>query len=64
VKTEEERGRMSSGWVRANTGASTISVTLETGWNNLQMSVEGYAEVGAGLGRALGAYLAENPRRE
>jgi len=64
VKTEEERGRMSSGWVRANTGASTISVTLETGWNNPQMSVEGYAEVGAGLGRALGAYLAENPRRE
>ena len=64
VKTEEERGRMSSGWVRANTSASTISVTLETGWNNPQMSVEGYAEVGAGLGRALGAYLAENPRRE
>lgn len=64
VKTEEERGRMSSGWVRANTGASTISVTLETGWNNPQMSVEGYAEVGAGLARALGAYLAENPRRE
>ena len=64
VKTEEERGRMSSGWVRANTAASTISVTLETGWNNPQMSVEGYAEVGAGLGRALGAYLAENPRRE
>ena len=64
VKTEEERGRMSSGWVRANTAASTISVTLETGWNNPQMSVEGYAEVGAGLGRALGAYLAENPRRD
>ena len=64
VKTEEERGRMSSGWVRANTGASTISVTLETGWNNPQMSVEGYAEVGGGLGRALEAYLSENPRRE
>ena len=26
--------------------------------------LEGYAEVGAGLGRALGAYLAENPRRK
>ena len=64
VKTEEERGRMSSGWVRANTAASTISVTLETGWNNPQMSVEGYAEVGAGLGRTLEAYLSENPRRE
>ena len=64
VKTEEERGRMSSGWVRANTSASTISVTLETGWNNPQMSVEGYAEVGAGLGRTLEAYLSENPRRE
>ena len=64
VKTDEERGRMSSGWVRANTGDFTISVTLETGWNSPLMSVEGYGKVGAGLGRALAAYLSENPRRE
>lgn len=64
VKTDEERGRMSSGWVRANTGDFTISVTLETGWNSPLMSVEGYGKIGAGLGRALAAYLAENPRRK
>jgi hypothetical protein len=64
VTTDEERGRMSSGWVRANTGDSTISVTLETGWNSPLMSVEGYGKVGAGLGRALAAYIGENPRRE
>lgn len=64
VTTDEERGRMSSGWVRANTGDSTISVTLETGWNSPLMSVEGYGKVGAALGRALAAYMAENPRRE
>ncbi len=64
VKTEEERGRMSSGWVRAHAGDFTISITLETGWNSPLMSIEGYSNIGAGLGRALAAYLAENPRRE
>ncbi|MEQ1749302.1 MAG: M14-type cytosolic carboxypeptidase [Prosthecobacter sp.] len=64
VTTDEERGRMSSGWVRANTGDSTISVTLETGWNSPLMSVAGYRKVGAGLGRTLEAYIGENPRRE
>lgn len=58
VKTEEERGRMSSGWVRNHTGERSISVTLETGWNSPLMSVEGYSNIGAGLGRALAAYLA------
>ncbi|MBL9178678.1 MAG: hypothetical protein JNM65_11490 [Verrucomicrobiaceae bacterium] len=64
VKTEEERGRMSSGWVRNHTGDFTISVTLETGWNSPLMSVEGYSNIGAGLGRALAAYIVENPRRK
>jgi hypothetical protein len=64
VTTEEERGRMSSGWVRNHTGDFTISVTLETGWNSPLMSVEGYSNIGAGLGRALAAYIGENPRRE
>jgi hypothetical protein len=62
VTTEEERGRMSSGWVRNHTGDFTISVTLETGWNSPLMSVEGYSNIGAGLGRALAAYLEQNPR--
>ncbi len=63
VTTEEERGRMSSGWVRNHTGDFTISVTLETGWNSPLMSVEGYSNIGAGLGRTLRDYLAENPRQ-
>jgi len=63
VTTEEERGRMSSGWVRTHTGDSTISVTLETGWNSPLISVEGYSSIGAGLGLALAAYIGENPRR-
>lgn len=63
VTTDEERGRMSSGWVRNHLGDFTVSVTLETGWNNALMSVEGYSQVGAGLGRALAAYIGENPRR-
>jgi hypothetical protein len=62
VTTEEERGRMSSGWVRNHTGDATISVTLETGWNSPLMSVEGYSKIGVGLGRALAAYLEQNPR--
>lgn len=63
VTTDEERGRMSSGWVRNHTSDITISVTLETGWNSPLMSVEGYSNIGTGLGHALAAYLAENPRR-
>jgi hypothetical protein len=63
VTTDEERGRMSSGWVRNQLGDFTLSVTLETGWNSPLMSVAGYSRVGAGLGRALAAYIGENPRR-
>ncbi len=59
VTTEEERGRMSSGWVRNCIGDAGISVTLETGWNNPLMSIEGYGSIGAGLGRALAEYLSE-----
>jgi hypothetical protein len=63
VKTDEERSRMSSTWVRQHTAPHTISATLETGWNSPLKSAEGYGEVGAGLGRTLAAYLAEDPRR-
>ncbi|MEZ6137776.1 MAG: sialate O-acetylesterase [Pirellulaceae bacterium] len=57
VTTEEERGRMSSEWVRQRIGEDGISVTLETGWNNIAMSAAGYAEIGAGLGRTLAEYF-------
>jgi hypothetical protein len=62
VTTEEERARMSSGWVRNHTSDFTLSVTLETGWNSPLMTVEGYSNIGAGLGRALASYLEKNPR--
>lgn len=64
VTTDEERNRMSSGWVRNHSNPFTISVTLETGWNYPVMSLEGYGQIGAGLGRTLAAYIEENPRRE
>lgn len=57
VATEEERGRMSSGWVRNCIGDGGISLTLETGWNNKAMSVQGYGSIGAGLGMTLAKYL-------
>lgn len=60
VTTEEERGRMSSGWVRNCIGDAGLSVTLETGWNNPLMSVEGYGSIGTGLGRTLAEYLSDS----
>ncbi|MDB6075846.1 MAG: Zinc carboxypeptidase, partial [Verrucomicrobiaceae bacterium] len=63
VSTEEERHRMSPVWTGDHTGPSTIAVTLETGWNSKLMGVEGYAQVGASLGRTLVAYLKTEPRR-
>lgn len=63
VKTDEERGRMSSGWVRAHTGEATISVTLETAWNTPASTQEGYMTVGRQLAQAIARYLGENPRR-
>lgn len=59
VKTDEERGRMSSGWARAHGGEGTISVTLETAWNTPHSTVENYMTVGGQLARALEAYLKE-----
>ena len=57
VKTDEERGRMSSGWARANGGEGTISVTLETAWNTPHSTIEGYLTVGAQLGRTVAESL-------
>lgn len=59
VKTDEERGRMSSGWARAHGGPGTISVTLETAWNTPHSTAENYMTVGGQLARALEAYLKE-----
>ena len=62
VTTAEERGRMSSGWVRNQIGDQGISVTLETGWNNVAMSKAGYAGIGAGLAKTLAEYFSEKPK--
>lgn len=63
VKTDEERGRMSSGWVRANAGEHTISVTLETAWNNPASTPDGYRAVGRQLAASLAKYAAGSPRQ-
>ena len=57
VKTDEERGRMSSGWARAHASDQAISVTLETAWNTPHSTTSGYLKVGAQLGRTLAQYL-------
>jgi len=62
VKTDEERGRMSSGWARAHGGEGTISITLETAWNTPESTAENYMTVGAQVGRTMDAYLKEPGR--
>ena len=59
VKTDEERGRMSSEWVRRHTGDSVVALTLETSWNTPHSTTAGYRTVGAGLGTAIAQYITE-----
>jgi hypothetical protein len=61
VRTDEERGRMSSEWVRRRIGEDGIALTLETSWNTPHSNAEGYRAVGAGLGRAIAAFCASPP---
>ena len=62
VKTDEERGRMSSVWVRNHTAAYVVSATLETPWNTLHSTQEGYRAVGRQLGQAVARYVAGLPQ--
>lgn len=58
VTSEEERGRMSTGWVRAHTDPErVVSVTLETAWNAPQSHAEGYRDTGARLGRSVARFF-------
>jgi hypothetical protein len=58
VRTEEERGRMSSGWVRNHTGPERVaSITLETSWNTPESTQSGYLEIGGQLGRTVARFL-------
>ncbi|MBL9151145.1 MAG: hypothetical protein JNK37_01600 [Verrucomicrobiales bacterium] len=58
VRTDEERGRMSSGWVRKHTDPTrTISVTLEAAWNTPDNTADGYRQTGRQLAAAVADYL-------
>jgi len=61
VTSQEERSRMSSGWVREHVSERAISVTLETAWNSRLMTQDGYQRVGRQLGETLAAWLREHP---
>ncbi len=62
VKTEEERNRMSSNWVRNHTSDHVLSTTLETVWNTPQSTQQGYQAVGRQLAQSVARYLSNNPR--
>jgi murein tripeptide amidase MpaA len=64
VKTEEERNRVSSNWVRNHTAPHVMSATLETAWNRPEGTQEGYLAVGKQLGLTLLRYLEADPRGE
>ncbi len=57
VQSDEERGRMSSEWVRRRTEGAAIGLTLETSWNTPYSTIDGYLAVGEGLARAVARYL-------
>ena len=63
VKTEEERSRMSRGWVAAHTAEHVVALCLETVWNTPHSTQAGYQAVGRGLAQALARYLAADPQR-
>ncbi len=63
IKTDEERLRMSSNWVRHHSQSYVISGTLETVWNTTHSTQVGYQTVGRQLAQALARYLAANPTR-
>ncbi|MBI3881430.1 MAG: zinc carboxypeptidase [Verrucomicrobia bacterium] len=55
--------QISGNWVAAHGNPHTLAACLETSWNTPASTAEGYLAVGAQLGRAVEAYLRENPRR-
>ena len=63
VKTEEERNRMSSNWVRNHTADHVLSTTLESVWNTPQSTQQGYQAVGRQLAQSVARYLSNNPRK-
>ncbi len=64
VKTQEERDRVSSNWVRNHTSAHVVAMTLETSWNRPEGTQQGYQRVGNQLGLTIARYLTMDPRAE
>lgn len=63
IKTEEERNRVSSNWVRNHTAPHVVALTLETAWNRPRGTAEGYQLVGRQLGQTIAEYLSNDPSR-
>ncbi len=54
--------QISGNWVQAHGNPHTMAICLETPWNTERSNVKGYKAVGAGLGKAVHAYLLAKPR--
>lgn len=61
IKTQEERDRVSSNWVRNHTTPHVVSMTLETSWNRSEGTQQGYQSVGEQLGLTIARYLNGDP---
>lgn len=59
VKTDEERRRVSTAWVRNHTGDHVVAVCLETAWDTPHSTTQGYQAVGRQLAQAVARYVAE-----
>lgn len=62
VTTDEERQRVSVGWVRKHFGPHVVANTLETAWNTPASNTQGYLTVGRQLGQTVAQYLAEEAK--
>ena len=51
VKTDEERRRVSTAWVRNHTGENVVAVCLETAWDTPHSTAHGYQAVGRQLAK-------------
>ena len=55
--------QISANWVSMNGNPHTVSLCLETMWNNKNSTTTGYRAVGANLAAAVQEYLSERPER-
>lgn len=54
--------RISKNWVQEQTGQHVVSLTLETTWDSVHSTVEGYKAVGRQQGMAIERYFRQAPR--